>query len=231
MNNYNDINDDEYDIIYNNNELFNFIYKFNSQGTIENYVQNMIKNNDLNNESFLSYFNTEEYVNNLIKSYNYKEKNIFSQFEKDYNRQNIKINGYKYNNTQLFINEINKLCDFNNKIQFCNMSWKLLIILLCCQSSFYLPYQILMNLYEIDFVNKALISDSKSNDSINIDIIINNDKIIIELCNVLFIRNINNYINTHKINNVITIEFDKKIDLELNQKPHICVFNWKIYKF
>lgn len=228
--------DDEY-VIINNIDLFNFIYKFNSQGTVDKYIQNMIMNNSLNNgndDSFISYFDMEEYVNDIRKSYYNKEENIMSQFEKDYYRQNVKLNGYKYQETKSFIEEIDRLLQLNTKdikdtnSGILNMSLKSLIILLCCQSSFYLSYQILVNLYEINSENKALICDSKNKLGIYMDIIIDDKKIIMELNNTLLIRDIDKNENTHKINTTITVELDIKKENKSYQEPHICVFNWRI---
>jgi hypothetical protein len=224
-------NDDDY-VIINNIDLFNFIYKFNSQGTVDKYIQNMIMNNSLNNcnnDSFISYFNMEEYVNDIRKSYYNKEENIMSQFEKDYYRQNVKLNGYKYQETKSFIEEINRLLQtYHTNSGVLNISLKSLIILLCCQSSFYLSYQILVNLYEINSENRALICDSKNKLGIYIDIVIDDKKIIMELNNTLLIRDIDKNENTHRINTTITVELDIKKENKSHQEPHICVFNWTI---
>lgn len=221
--------DDDY-VIINNIDLFNFIYKFNSQGTVDKYIQNMIMNNNFNeSDSFISYFDMEEYVNDIRKSYSNKEENIMSQFERDYHRQNVTLNGYKYQETKSFIEEIDRLMQTTyEKSDVINMSLKSLIILLCCQSSFYLSYQILVNLYEINSENRALICDSRNKLGIYIDIIIDDKKIIMELNNSLLIRDIDKNKNTHQINSTITVELDIKKESEFYKEPHICVFNWTI---
>jgi hypothetical protein len=216
--------DDEYDIIGDSN-LYNFIYKFSSKGNIDKYLQNKIPIG--NNDTYVSYFDMEEYIYDLQKSYNNDNLKIKDQFQKDYNRQNITLNGHKYNDQNIFISEMKyNLSNYiNNKMN--NISYDMIIILLCCQSSFYLPYQLLLNLYEInDNSDKALVCDSKNKLGTNINIWINDLKIVIELNTHLYIKNISSFKNTHKIKISLTIELDKKISDIIN--PQICVFFWDI---
>jgi hypothetical protein len=227
--NINDIDNDY--VIINNIDFFNFIYKFNSKGTVDSHIKDMVTNKNNYNynedESFISYFNMDEYVNDIKKSYNNKEENILEQFRRDYNRQNIRLNGYKYQENKSFLDEIEKILNMNKNL-------KSLIILLCCQSSFYLPYQILVNLYGINSENRALVCDSKNLLGIYIDVIIDDKKIIMELNNTLFIRDIDQNVNTHRINAKITIELELELELDYKIRnksycePNICVFNWKI---
>lgn len=222
--------DNDY-IIINNTDFFSFIYKFNSDGLVDANIKNMILNDsNFNDEYYISYFNMDEYINDIKKSYDNKDENIMEQFKRDYNRQNIRLNGYKYENYKLFLGEMGKIQGLDKNFGILKMTHELLIILLCCQSSFYLPYQILVNLYGINSENRALICNSKNLMGIYIDIIVDDKKIIIELNNILFIRDIDKNINTHKINTKITIDVNIEINDEnkLYNEPNICVFNWKI---
>lgn len=205
---------DEYDII-NDIDLYDFIYKFDSDNEIKNDI-----NNDIEIGSFFSYFEMDGYIKNILKSYT-NDDNILTQFKKDYPRQSVKLNGIKY--------DINEFCDkldylLDNKTKIMNVSCNLLIKLLCCQSSFCFPYKILIQKYKLNNDNRILVCNSQYLNSLCVDIEIKNDNIIIELKNILCIKNIESNINTHKINSLILIELNKKN----NYDPLMCIFHWII---
>lgn len=217
--------DDDY-VIISDSSLYNFIYKFSSNGSIDKCLQNTVPGD---NDTYVSYFDMNEYVNDLKKSYNSKDSEIVNQFQKDYDRQNIKLNGIRHNNYQNFMDQLKKyLSDFDYNLKLFDISYESLVVLLCCQSSFYLPYQLLVNLYEIDNNSdtKALVCDSRDKLGTTIHIFVTDDKMTVELNTNLYIREIATFKNTHKIQVSITVELDKKIKDTID--PQICVFSWHI---
>lgn len=217
--------DTEYDII-NGIELFDFIYKFDSKNeNLDKYNVSFNKNiDDDNYESYISYFDMDGYIDNIKKSYSYREDKIYNQFNVDYYRQNIKLNGYKYDK-ELFIKKLDDFLLNTSPNNIFNMSWRSFIVLLCCQSSFTLPYLILQKKY-VKSSDKVLVSGGQG--SININIDINTDKVIIELSSICNLKETDSGIKTEKIKSAVTIDLDKIREDNLYD-PLICIFSWKIY--
>jgi len=216
--------DEDFDIILDNSYLYDFIYQFNTKGKVEKHLKKIISdNNDMYDDTFVSYFNMDEYVYDIKKSYQNDINNIYVQFEKDISRQNIKLNNKKYDSNR-FLSILDNVLD--NDVKYFNMSCKDLIVMLCCQSSFSLSYEILSGLYVSSLLDKVLVSNAMNGRGISVNVIINKDKIIMELNNKLHLKDINTNTNTHEINANITLELDKKIN-KLNV-PKICVFSWRI---
>ncbi len=240
QNNNKNTEDNEY-VIINDCDLFNFIYKFDSNGNVDKYIKNMISQNGIEDDSYISYFDMEEYIDDILKSYSNNYEKILYQFGLDYHRINIKLNGYKHENKELFLNNLNFIICNTYNFNIKKFSLDQIIVLLCCQSSFYLPYQILSNLYctnkDINKDTNVLVCDSNNIFGLSVNIIIDKSKITIELNNELFIKNINNNINTHKINSTLSIQIENKENKDNKEnnniylkygEPHICIFNWKI---
>lgn len=223
--------DTEYDII-NNVDLFDFIYKFDSKDeNMDKYNASVSKNNVGNNdifESYVSYFDMDGYIENIKKSYKNNEDRMYNQFKIDYDRQNIKLNGYKYNQNK-FINNLDYLLSDVSPNKIYDLSWRTLIILLCCQSSFSLPYLILQKKYISSGNNENKILTSGGIGSLDINININNNKVTIELNNICYLKKLENAIKTDKIISSVTIELDKKIK-NYKYESLICVFTWKNIK-
>jgi hypothetical protein len=220
--------DTEYDII-NGIDLFDFIYKFDSKNeNLDKYNMSFNKNNNTNDdnyESYISYFDMDGYIENIKKSYSCREDKIYYQFNLDYPRQNTMLNGYKYDKDS-FIKNLDKLLINVNPDKIFDMTWRSFIILLCCQSSFSLPFLILQKKYISNSTNKILVSGGQG--SININININNEKVIIELNSICNLKEMEYGIKTEKIKSSVTIELNKNRENELYD-PLICVFSWKIY--
>jgi hypothetical protein len=216
-------NDIEYDII-NDIDLFDFIYKFDSkEENLDKYSISFCKSSQNDLDSYVSYFDMDGYFENIKKSYEYREDKMYNQFKIDYNRQNIKLNKYYYNEASFIKNLDTLLSDSSPKIF--GMSWRSFVILACCQSSFGLPYSILQKKYIGKSTDKILVSGGMN--SIDINITINNNKVLIELNNICYIKDTETGAKTHKINSSVTIELDKKIGNN-SYDPLICVFSWRI---
>jgi len=196
----------------NNNlfDNFNHIYKIDIDGYLINKNNNKLDNND----TYISYMDMKQYIIDIKSSYKNLAK-IYEQFNKDYYRQIIKLNNKEYD-----INEFMNILNNYNLINKYNdiMTYKSLIVLLCCQSSFALPYKLLTNIYNIDNDNYVL---TMSKNKTEIKININNDIINIDLSTILLIKQIYTTRNTHKIILSISMEINTKSD-----KNEICIISW-----
>lgn len=221
--------DTEYDII-NGIDLFEFIYKFDSKDeNFDKYKISILDSVDTNDnyESYVSYFDMDGYIENIKKSYGYREDKIYGQFQIDYHRQSIKLNNYQYDN-DTFIKYIGKLLLDATPSKIFDMSWQSFIVMLCCQSSFALPYLILQKKYVTTNINENKVLVSGGLNSININITINSEKVLIELNNMSFLKDIETNKKIDKIRSSVTIELSKKMKDKLYD-PLICVFSWKIF--
>jgi hypothetical protein len=213
--------DEEYTII-KNDDLYNYIYKFNIDGKVEKCNKQMINNKDILNDTFIAYFDICELLNDIKKSYSNNQKEIFYQFDKDYYRQNIIFNS-KSLDKQAFLQQLQKYSVYYN--EYVNLTFDMIIVLLCCQSTYELPYKLLMNIYDIDSITTALTCDSKDIGSTKISINTTEDKIMIELSNKFLIKKIDENIILQKIFINLNLEMQiKNID---KNAPIMCVFTWK----
>lgn len=203
--------------------VYNFIYDFDKNGMMnkENTPNNSVL---YHNDTYISCFDLVDYIDEIKKSYT-SNQSILSQFEKDYHRQSIHINKVYYENINIFFDKLKKVLSTNNYdiVTIFNMSFYDIIILLCCQSSFVLPYIILQNFYELNNESKLLTSEFKNKMYHTIHITIN-DTITIEMNTTLCIKDIEENVNTHKIDMTVSCEFHKNMQ---NTDPHFCVFTWK----
>jgi hypothetical protein len=182
----------------------------------------MINNKDILNDTFIAYFDICELLNDIKKSYSNNQKEIFYQFDKDYYRQNIIFNS-KSLDKQAFLQQLQKYSVYYN--EYVNLTFDMIIVLLCCQSTYELPYKLLMNIYDIDSITTALTCDSKDIGSTKISINTTEDKIMIELSNKFLIKKIDENIILQKIFINLNLEMQiKNID---KNAPIMCVFTWK----
>ena len=235
---------DSSDFILIDNDLFDYIYKFESNGNIDANTKDAIENTKYNN--FISYFDLKKFIFDNKQSYCNKLEKIYEQFERDYSRQTIILNGSKYTEQSDFINQVDSLlCNKDNYIPlymriifpfakqnsvFCenifDVSYKDLIILLCCQSSFYLPYQILRNVYNSEDTGTILVSSSGKRDNIFTNISINNKTLNIELNTILLIKNIEQNTIVKKLYVTLLVNID--FDTNKQNDSHIVVFTWNV---
>jgi hypothetical protein len=232
---------DSSDFIIIDDELFEYVHKFGSDGEIDMDTKNMIENTKDNN--FISYFDLKKFICDNKQSYGDKLEKIYGQFERDFSRQTIILNGHTYSEQTNFINQLDLL--LNNKIEYVpfymriifpynnincgeifDVSYRDLIILLCCQSSFYLPFQILRNVYNSENNGIILVSSSGKKDTILTNIVINKKTLNIELNTILLIKNIEKNIMVKKLYVTLFVN----IDFDENQynDSHIVVFTWNI---
>lgn len=232
------------DFIIVDDELFDYIHKFESNGYIDTNTKKLIE--DTKTNKFISYFDLKKFISDNNQSYGNKLEKIYTQFEKDYPRQTIVLNGTAYNEQKSFIEKLDLLLHeiayvpfymrlifpFSalNDTECCqgtfNVSYKDLILLLCCQSSFYLPYQILRNVYNSEDNNTILVSSSDKKENIFTTISITKNTLNIELNTNLLIKNIdaNSAIKKIHVNLLVNIDFSENHIAN----SHIVVFTWNI---
>lgn len=213
--------DEEYTII-KNDELYNYIYKFNINGKVEKCNKQIINKKEILNDTFIAYFDICELLNDIKKSYNNNAQQIICQFDKDYYRQYITFND-DICDKQLFLQKIQKYSVYFN--EYINLTFDMIIILLCCQSTYELPYKLLMNIYDIDSCTKALTCDSKDFQSAKISINTTDEKISIELSNKFLIKEIDENIILQNI--FVNLNFEMQIKNIDKYAPLICIFTWR----
>lgn len=216
--------DNDY-IIIKNEDLYNYIYKFTIDGKIEKCnkdIINIANDSKIYNDTFISYFDIQNLITDIMqKSYSNKNK-ILEQFDKDYYRQNIILNNNSYSKEN-FLAIINNYDILNKNL---NLTYDEIIILLCCQSTYELPYKLLYNIYKIDCINNILTCDSKDIGSAKINInILEQDKITIELSNKFLIKNIEDDKILKKI--YLSLNIELKMENINKNEPIICIFSWK----
>ena len=236
---YVNIRNKQFDIIYkaNRNDIDYFENdmknRFVLSGEKDNEVSVLHLENELQNiaskDNIIS-FDTYTYIAELINSYK-KSTNIIHQFNIDYDRQNIYLNGYKYNidNFKYYLKQIISKFHFNN-FKILTLSCEMFILLLCCQSSFAYPYQLLVNLYKLDGNNDSdrrtsncfLTSNKKKS---NIKITINEQFINIELITYLQIKNIETMIVNGNIAVTLIFVINKSEESIPNYIPS-SIFTW-----
>ncbi len=236
---------EEYFIVVNN-DLFDYIHKFESNFDIDINTKKLIENTST--DKFISYFDLKKFILDNKQSYGNRLEKIYIQFEKDFPRQTIVLNGSTYETQQDFIDKLDFLLNKINYVPFymklifpfsnlsttdlCqgafNVSYKDLILLLCCQSSFYLPYQILRNVYDSEDNNTILVSSSGKKDNIFTTINITDNALNIELNTILLIKDMDTNIVIKKLDVALLANIDFSENNVSNS--HIVVFTWNISK-
>lgn len=114
------------------------------------------KNLNKSDNTYVACFKLDDYVKDIICCYKNNDS-IISQLEQDYHRQTIIIDKQKLKTSELFIDHIQTHLCYNKSESFCGLTYELLILLLCCQSSFGMPFEVIRNIYVND-ENHYLIS-------------------------------------------------------------------------
>jgi len=164
----NDVFDDNYDSISTiniNNTLDNINYSNNIDANKRDNIFN-----ECHDEKYAACFNLNEYIKKNKDSYPSIDK-IISQLEQDYDRCRITIDSQKLSSCELFIDHVQTYLYRNNTKLLYGMTYESLILLLCCQSSLCMPFEVIRNVYEHD--DHYLTCNGTLND-INIDIILGN---------------------------------------------------------
>jgi hypothetical protein len=128
-----DIDGDDFDTL--------IIYELNSSN---------IKNISGVNHSLSIYvFDVDDYIKDIYSSYGNNEYNVIKQFEVDFPRQDVFIGGIMCRNIGSYYTKINKL----SESVYGKLKCDVLTSMLCNQSSFWLPCELLTRLYNTDCLN------------------------------------------------------------------------------
>lgn len=195
------------------------IYKFHTTPVYKNLDINIDTDYITKNGKFSAYFNLEEYLSDIINSYDKNSKKVIEQFEKDFNRHAVTLNNKKYTSSSEFIKDLMDINVNNNSA---------LIVILCCQSSLGLPFEIIKKIYDDGDINKLLKHNSK--DRITVDIVLTKNIQSIDIKASFEILTIEPYEKTHNIDIFVSLDTSNS-DVELNAhklSENICVFNWII---
>jgi len=105
-------------------------------------------------------FETTNYLKNILQSYKYNESKIMYQLELDFKRTSISVNNIHINDMQLLTRIFHS---YDNYVLY-DVRLDLIFIMLCLQSSFAFPYELLQKTY-VD----ALIFSNYTDIQIHID--------------------------------------------------------------
>lgn len=108
------------------------------------------------NKTYVACFKLHDYIKNIFDCYKNND-DIMNQLEQDYHRQTITIDKQKLRTCELFIDHIQTHLCYNKSKSFCGLTYELLIFLLCCQSSFGMPFEVIKDIY-VDNENHHLIT-------------------------------------------------------------------------
>ena len=212
---------------------FDIIYKAN--GNDVDYAEEPNLNLDLKKSNYIFKeevsplddhiisFDTYIYIVELINSYK-KSTNIVQQFNIDYDRHQLYLNGYTYNidNFKYYMKQLLNKHGYDN-FKIMTLSCELFIMLLCCQSSFAYPYQLLVKLYKLDGNNGLFLTSNKKKS--NLKITINNHDINIELITYLQITNVDNLTIDSNISVTLIFVINKSDEFVPNYIPS-SIFTW-----
>lgn len=211
---YNDISQD---IQFITSLPLNDDYEIINSSDINNEDDMIINNNENNTKNKIIMFDISHYLGKIEKSLNTENKRI-EQFNLDFHRSEMYLNGKYIRGKDYFINYIKK--NFNQISNFNNMLMYDIIIMICNQASFVFPFILMNNIYSNQ--NKGIYVTSN-----NIQYFIKNTKnsLIIELVGIFNIKNVN-------IDKIIgSVKVITKLDIELNKKiykfPKLGMIYWE----
>jgi len=197
-------------------------YDINTFFILDNLIDIKIRTNS-SIHTFL--FDTKKYLNDILESYSFKPENILNQVLVDFCRTNVYSNNKKIDTVNDFILIYTK---FNNLLcKINNNKYDLLMILLtlCCQSSYGLHYLSLRNIYCEDNDNLLLCSSNKNRKSC---FAIVQDVFTVSIETNLIIKDIKNNKNIKNINTKIIIDLYLN-DNQLVEFNDYGLFYWNIY--
>lgn len=158
----------------------------------------------LNNEK-ISTFGINDYLDDILKSYKYNNKRIREQFNVDIPRTNVKINGRLVNNINELEDKFRKYKHDNINIKEKSYNFITVLLAICTQSSFFLPYYLFYKLYSEktkDYMVCSII------DRGNVILDISDINITVELKGVFALKSISSNKLVGKIDMSLTFGFN-----------------------
>lgn len=186
------------------------------------YSFELVNNKIITHNENIKIKNVDEYLDEILKSYNYKTKKILNQIDIDFPRTTVIYNNTKINTLYEFYNKFNHLNNYSytSKKKY-NLA--LIVLMLCCQSSYGYHYE---NLYEDYCHNKLNLLLCSCNNNRHIKFICDNDTISIEIETDLIIKNIIENREESIINTKLIIDIVKKNDKYVFNDN--CIYYWLI---
>lgn len=202
--------------------------------TVNDYEDVHIKN--LKNESQMAFFNTHDFIYKNLASYKFDWYEVWKQFQMDYNRQKITIDNKHIKDLNEIINYFLRYEKYHYSImKDSNAELWLVFMMLCNQSSYYLPYVYMRSQYD-DPINNLCVLDSKSDRVISFTVNTYTKKLSIIYTTTFNIINIKNEVIDSKINiqmvlNTNLIITDKSVHtFEKDVFEKTSLITWTIVK-
>lgn len=148
-------------------------------------------------------FDVNKYIEEILISYNHDAKNILDQVYVDYSRTNIYCNNIRIPTIKDFIRKNNNFESCLFKTNKNTYNFLIILLMLCCQSSYGLHYMSLRDIYCENVDNLLLCS---SNENRRTNFILENDILTISIETNLIIKDINSNIDIKKINTKVIID-------------------------
>jgi hypothetical protein len=167
----------------------------------ENGISNF--NYDIDNNLII--FELNHYINKIINSYNSNVDNINQQFNKDFIRSTLFINGIKIPYINNVLSELNNISKFKVNIGDINFNADILILMLCTQASFAFPFMIMNKIFS-NFENNEYILSKAVKYNINKE----KDNIYLKLDAIFDLKNIDKNIILKEIKVSTCIDFVKE---------------------
>jgi len=182
------------------------VYTIKNDKTSIESIKNMYLR-DVINKNVLSMciFEFKEYIDDIWASYSHNVNNVWNQFYTDFNRQDIFINDNKCNSIDEFHKFVEPL-KVNNYMGFiCHT----MASMLCNQSSFGLPFQLISSIYSSDDEHRAVTSRMSYNQTkrTSIYLYINSLSLMLILKTILYI------VDTDDANPLNIINVEMNIDI------------------
>lgn len=167
--------------------------------------------NPINNDGVV-FFNTHDFIYKNLHSYKFKLDEAWTQFKLDFSRQKIMVDGKKCKEINDLISFLLKFDVFKYKIiKDVEVEIWLILMMLCNQSSYYLPFMYMKSMYD-DNKNQINVLDSKSE---RIIAFTTKDKLEIT------------FKTTFNVINIFNEKLEKSIDIEMNIRTGLILKNDK----
>jgi hypothetical protein len=206
--------------------LINYEVPIEDSMVILNKITDNVDKSELynTNREYTMLFPIKEYLEQIWKTYNYDSNKIWKQFCVDFPRMEFLLNNEKITDYMVFFNKISPYW-FKKNIVFENIRTYLLIVMLCNQSTFGLPYETLYYKYS-DIDNNIHVTSGhslrrlkfKTNGDHEIECAINTSYNIYDVDHLVVLYRID-----------VNILFDIQITENHNTKP-IGILSWKLVK-
>lgn len=177
-----------------------------------------INNINIHNEHYYM-FDIKNYIDDIYESYKSTTK-IENQFCVDFPREDVYINNYKVNSINEFVSMLNEIKTYN----YHGYDIKILLIMLCCQSSFYLTFVLVSNMYNSPKDHRFVVSRKQYEKEYNTKIYIKQYKNDINICLKTYLNVID--VRHADIINIISTEISFDIKKHIKFCKDYGIVSW-----